>query len=130
MSEVTLPAPPSVNKAYRNASQAEIGRGARGRIKTAEYASWAIEAGYAINLARMRPQRSPISIRILIGKVNESRDIDNFAKLICDILKTHQIIEDDSMRHIHRLMIEKAFGSIPDGKVKVCVASLPTTTDW
>jgi Holliday junction resolvase RusA-like endonuclease len=125
MSEVILPAPPSVNKAYRNASQVEIGRGARGRIKTSDYTSWATEAGYAINLAKLKHVPSPVAIHIMIGRVNESRDIDNFAKLILDLLKKHGVITDDSMRHVHRLEIMKFFRGVPEGKVRVWLDTLP-----
>ena len=119
---VLLPAPPSVNKTFRNASAAELSRGSRGRLKTSTYKGWIKDAGMLLNAARLGRFIEPVAVNVRVGACNEARDLDNYGKAICDLLKLCGVIADDSLRCVHGVHIVRAFGEVLDGYVSVSVA--------
>lgn len=85
-----LPAPPSVNKMYRNVP-------GRGRVRSAEYVDWAAMAGW--KLRAQHPSTIAGNVIVVIGVEREARmmgaDIDNRIKALLDLLVEHGVIEDD-----------------------------------
>lgn len=88
--------PPSSNAAYAN----NKGKG-RGRIRTAEYRTWAVAMGYDLNAAMrsQKPITGPYSIEITIDRSRRHKlsDIMNREKVVSDILQEHGVIENDNL---------------------------------
>lgn len=82
--------PPSVNAMFTNIP-------GRGRIKTARYREWASAAGWDFN-GKGRIS-GPFIFRMVLSRENTRKgsDLDNRVKAPMDLLKTHGIIEDDSL---------------------------------
>lgn len=120
--EAILPAPPSVNETYRNATPADIAAGSRGRRKTAVYASWLRSAGFLLNSSRLGEHEGPVSVTIRVGKVNQARDLDNFCKATMDLLVKHQVIRSDNLTCVHGVQILRAFEGVPAGHVAVSLS--------
>lgn len=89
--------PPSLNAAYLNNKS---GRG-KGRIRSAEYRTWATAFGYDLNAAMrsQKPLKGPYTIEITIDRSRRHRlsDIMNREKVISDALQEHGIIENDNL---------------------------------
>ncbi len=88
--------PPSSNAAYAN----NKGKG-RGRVRTAEYRTWAIAMGYDLNAAMrsQKPITGPYTIEITIDRSRRHKlsDIMNREKVVSDLLQEHKIIENDNL---------------------------------
>lgn len=86
---VVVPAPPSVNRLWKNVPGV-------GRVRTKFYTDWQHEAGW-----RLRAQRPPhvpgrVMLLIAVERSWASADIDNRVKALIDLLVTHKVIDDDS----------------------------------
>ena len=119
---LSLPVCPSTNALFANA------RG-KGRIKTAEYKAWLKTAGLLVSFqtakSRIRSVPSPVSVNIRIGKVNQARDADNFAKACADLLVSCGVISGDNLMHLHSITAEKAFGAVKEGWLEISVSHIP-----
>lgn len=124
--QAILPAPPSVNEAYRNSSKSEIALGHRGRRKTDTYKSWIKAAGLMLNAARLGNFASPVSVLIRVGKCNQARDLDNFNKAVCDLLVHCGVIKSDNLTVVHSVSAVRSFGDVPAGMVAVSVDYIQT----
>ncbi len=120
--EAILPAPPSVNETYRNATAIEIARGSRGRRKTGVYTSWIKSAGIVLNAARLGTFNESVAVLIRVGKCNRARDLDNFGKGAMDLLVACGVIRTDNMTCVHGVHIVCADYTIPDGFVGISVS--------
>jgi Holliday junction resolvase RusA-like endonuclease len=109
----TCDAPPSANESYANK------RGG-GRITTGRYRDWQQLAWMQLKPAP-EPVESPVKIEIHIGKCNQARDLDNFAKPTIDLLKKIRWIKDDNLLHVTWVDVRKRFGIVPDGKIEIAV---------
>jgi Holliday junction resolvase RusA-like endonuclease len=95
----TLPVPPSANHLWE-------GTGRRCR-RSRRYEDWLLEC-----LCRMGPVKlffGPVEIRITIrgGKgFPESRDADNAIKAVADLLRHKQVLRDDTVRDVRRIVVE------------------------
>lgn len=91
MNSVTVPLPPSVNRAFRNVAK-------RGRVKTQVYNDWLTEAGWEVRRAYPTKVKGPCRVSFVFGKPDKrKRDLDNLLKASIDLLVRHQLIEDDSL---------------------------------
>lgn len=86
----TVHMPPSVNAMFRNVP-------GRGRVRTQRYRDWASAAGWDFN-GKGRIE-GPFSFRMIVSrkKARKGSDLDNRIKPVLDLMKTHEIIEDDSL---------------------------------
>ena len=97
--QIKLPFPVSVNAAYRSVN----GRS----ILSAKARDWKNEAGWALRLQRYERFTGPVEIELVLNPPDKrKRDLDNAFKLVLDLLKTHQIIVDDSSEYVRKLSAE------------------------
>jgi Holliday junction resolvase RusA-like endonuclease len=108
-------APPSANESYANK------RGG-GRTTTSKYRDWQQLAWVQLK-PTSEPVQSPVKIEIHIGKCNQARDLDNFAKPTIDLLKKIGWIKDDNLLHVTWVDVRKRFGIVPDGKIEIAVTT-------
>ena len=109
--ELTLPFPPSTNALFRNVP-------GKGRVRSAVYKAWAIEAGYVVN--RARPIKGPVAVSVRLAPPNKrKRDADNSLKPILDLLVKHGIIEADDWSVVRKVEAEW----IEAGSVPPCVVT-------
>lgn len=97
MTVIHLPFPPSVNEIYRNAPGV-------GRVKTAAYRGWALEAGLMLN----RQNISPFVGRcVVVIDLDDKRqgDADNRNKAVLDLLVERKILQGDSKKHVKRVSV-------------------------
>jgi len=93
---IALPFPTSANRMYR----AVAGRS----ILSTEYRRWKQQAGWALQAQRPAKIAGPVGISVdLRAPDKRKRDCDNSLKPILDLLKTHQVIEDDNNRIVRSL---------------------------
>ena len=107
-----LPIPPSTNNLFINIA-------GRGRVISGEYQRWRAAATDSLWQQKTKCFDVPVSITITVEDKGR-RDVDNFAKGICDFLVTHKIIEDDSRKYVRRLTIQ--FGDVKECQVDVVPA--------
>ena len=86
---LSVPAPPSVNKMFRNVP-------GKGRVKTGAYDAWQAEAGWRLRLQRPGRIAGPVMILVGVERGSLKADIDNTVKALFDLLVEHRVIEDDS----------------------------------
>lgn len=84
---LSVPAPPSVNAAYRNT--------ARGRALTQKSVDWKGHAGWVLRQQRPRHVAGEVAVIVNVERGSASADIDNKVKLLLDLLVAHNVIEDD-----------------------------------
>lgn len=85
--------PPSVNSLYRNVP-------GRGRVKTARYKDWLMEAGLIVMSQVKSNERieGPYGLSMRVYRPDKRRrDLSNLLKAIEDLLVTLGIVEDDSL---------------------------------
>lgn len=91
---IALPWPPSTNGLFANVP-------GRGRVPSAEYASWRKEAGWV--LKSQRPPKFGGAITITVELCSPHRqpfDPDNRLKAPIDLIKTYSVIVDDSSKYV------------------------------
>lgn len=86
-----LPRPPSLNGLFP-------GNGRRHR--SAEYETWIIEAGYALNLQKPPQMPGKVTILIEIEEPKGLADCANYEKATVDLLVSHKIIQGDDRRYV------------------------------
>lgn len=84
---LSIPAPPSVNNAFRNTK--------RGRALTQAAIDWKGFAGWSLRQQRPRNVAGEVAIVVNIERASAQADIDNKLKLLLDLLVEHRVIEDD-----------------------------------
>lgn len=108
---LTIPAPPSVNKLFKNL----MPRGGKpgGRAKTRDYKNWIAEATWLIR--EQLPDAVPGRVIVTISVERESllADIDNRCKAILDLLVASKVIDDD------RFVVGLAASWAPRGNARV-----------
>jgi Holliday junction resolvase RusA-like endonuclease len=108
---INLPTPPSVNRIWR------VGAGGRVYIDP-KYNAWRRFAGW--ELAAQRPGKLPhgqqLAVTIRLGRMKRTKDADNCAKAVLDLLEAHGVIRND--RDVAKLVIERD-GAISTGRVLV-----------
>lgn len=115
---IDLPAPPSVNRT-RRMDWSSV------KVVTA----WKNVANAYILAAKCR-QISPLKLtkvpkfelHILLSEHHTKIDLDNGLKVLIDFLRKIELIEDDSPKHLRRLVVE--WGAAPFG-CRVTVKALP-----
>ena len=85
---LTIPAPPSVNKLFKNLP-------GRGRAKTKDYKSWLAEAGWMVREQMVDAVPGRVVVTISVERDNLLADIDNRCKAVLDLLVECKVIEDD-----------------------------------
>jgi len=110
---LSLPAPPSVNAAYRNTQ--------RGRALTVKATDWKGHAGWVLRQQRPRRITGEVAIIVNVERASVSADIDNKVKLLLDLLVTHGVIDDD--KHV----VAVAASWIPKHSAMAHVAILPAS---
>jgi len=90
---LTLPWPPSVNKAWCNVP-------GKGRVKTKAYKSWEEAAGWSLRSQSLAKITSPVTIFYTFGKKSGRFDLSNFIKPIEDLLVSLKVISDDNSKVI------------------------------
>lgn len=110
---LNLPVPPSINEAFANRKG---GKG-RGRIKTAAYRRWLIEADKHLLMQKrgLTPMRGPLVIEIRLPATIRG-DVSNRIKIPEDFLVSRGLTGDD--RHNHKISIER------DESVSLCVVTI------
>lgn len=99
---ITLPLPPSQNKATRNLSDAErarlraAGRGVPPRVATKEMKQWRQDAGWMLQSRKDKGAfiSGPFRIRVFINQ-DARMDVDNCQKSLCDLIAKHRLTPDD-----------------------------------
>lgn len=90
--------PISVNKAYRNSTASE---GGKGRKKTKAYTTWFNAFGWDVRAAMVtqKPMKGPYTIEITIdrSKRHPLADVGNFEKVTQDALQECGVIENDKL---------------------------------
>jgi crossover junction endodeoxyribonuclease RusA len=91
---VTLSWPPSVNNLFLNVQ-------GRGRVPTKEYRDWRETAGWELQAQRPRKFAEPVEIVVeLKPPTRRAFDPDGKLKAPIDLLVTHQVIPDDSIKFV------------------------------
>lgn len=100
---INLPMPPSVNGAYANVPKI-------GRVKTAAYKAWLIEAGWKgkIQLSGRLgiPFLGPVSVSVELNRPRANADLDNRFKCLADLLTGIGVWKDD--RQVHEIRMRWA----------------------
>lgn len=91
---IALPWPCSTNNLFLNLP-------GRGRVPTKEYAAWRKTAGWELQAQRPMKFTGPVEIVVeLCPPTRRAFDPDGKLKAPIDLLVTHQIIPDDSIRYV------------------------------
>lgn len=91
---LTLSWPPSVNNLFLNVAK-------RGRVPTKEYTAWRKTAGWELKAQRPRKFKAPVEIVVELNPpTRRAFDLDNRNKALLDLLVTHEVIPDDSMKYV------------------------------
>lgn len=91
---VTLSWPPSVNNLFLNVQ-------GRGRVPTKEYAAWRKSAGWELQAQRPRKFLEPVELVVeLHPPTRRAFDPDGKLKAPIDLLVTHGVIPDDSIKYV------------------------------
>jgi Holliday junction resolvase RusA-like endonuclease len=91
---VALPWPPSVNNLFLNVQ-------GRGRVPTKEYTSWRNAAGWDLKAQRPRKFAEPVEIIVELNPpTRRAFDPDGKLKAPIDLLVTHEVIPDDSIKYV------------------------------
>jgi Holliday junction resolvase RusA-like endonuclease len=99
MFSVEISMPPSLNNAYRNIP-------GKGRVKSAEYASWMNDAVTMFTVLVPASKRVPGPVSVSIVMPQKMRgDIDNRVKPILDALVKSGRVDDD--RNVTELYVKK-----------------------
>lgn len=94
---VQLPYPPSAN---------HLRIPARGRLITSpQYREWQSQAIWMIRQGMTRVARYPVTVHICLQTKNKRRDIDNSVKPILDALVKSEIVRDDNLACVNRLVV-------------------------
>lgn len=115
--EFIVPFPPSVNRIWRHA---------KGRTyRNPRYMQWierAVEASSGVQGGE--PYDGPVSVELrLYGPSRRSYDLDNRAKVLCDLLERIGVIANDDQ--VARLVMLKGEVVKPAGGCVVLVEALP-----
>jgi len=99
---IELPFGPSVNNMF-----ATVGKR---RIRSVEYKSWALEAGYRLNAQRPPLMAGKVSLLIELKDPETARRMDctNRIKAVEDILVSHRIIQGDDQRFVREVTVRWA----------------------
>jgi Holliday junction resolvase RusA-like endonuclease len=89
ITQLVVPAPPSVNAMFRNVP-------GKGRVRTKLYDDWRGHAGWRLKLQNPEPVRGDVVILVGVERANGAADVDNRIKALFDLLVEHGVIEDDS----------------------------------
>lgn len=108
---LSLPAPPSVNSAFRNTS--------RGRALTQKAVDWKGHAGWVLRQQRPRHVSGEVAVIVNVERNSMNADIDNKVKLLLDLIVSHGVIEDD------RNVVAIAASWIPKHSAMAHLAILP-----
>lgn len=84
----TIPAPPSTNNLFLNKT-------GKGRIPTAQYTDWKMQAATAIRSQHVRNVAGRVIVLIGVERHSSQADIDNRTKAALDALVKAEIIDDD-----------------------------------
>ena len=91
---ICLPWPVSTNNLFLNVP-------GRGRVPTKEYKAWRETAGWELQAQRPRKFREPVEITVeLCPPTRRAFDPDGKLKAPIDLLVTHEIIPDDSIKYV------------------------------
>lgn len=105
---IDLPAPPSVNRTRKlDFSSLRISNA----WKNVANAYVLAAKGRAVNPLRLT-KISRFELRVVMGP-DVKTDLDNGLKILIDYLRKIEVIEDDSPKHMRRLVVE--FGDAPHG---------------
>ncbi|HEY1980726.1 MAG TPA: hypothetical protein VGH13_11615 [Xanthobacteraceae bacterium] len=116
-----LPAPPSVNRTRRVDWSAVRKVKAWHNVANAYVLAAKGRANSPLKLAKV--QR--FELRVVLSETLSRIDLDNGLKALIDYLRKIELIEDDSPKHMRRLVVE--FGMAPFG-CRVTVVPLPPLT--
>lgn len=108
----TVPTPPSVNALFT----ARTIRGRSGRGITGRYKAWRDEAGYQLNLQRLKPLHGAVVVEIVFPDRGNG-DIDNLAKAILDLAVKHEVIDGDSRKTVRTLLL--SWGAVEQATVTI-----------
>lgn len=91
---LTLSWPPSTNNLFLNVN-------GRGRVPTSEYKAWQRTAGWELQAQRPRKFTVPVEVVVeLHPPTRRAFDADGKLKAPIDLLVTHQVIADDSIKYV------------------------------
>lgn len=93
--KLSLPMPPSVNHLFANVAR-------KGRVATAKYTAWRIEAGLRLNLQRPPRIDGPVALEYCFG-TDTRADLGNLEKATTDLLVSSNIIDGDSKKTVKRI---------------------------
>jgi Holliday junction resolvase RusA-like endonuclease len=114
--KINLPTPPSVNRIWR------VGAGGRVYIDP-KYNAWKRSAGW--ELAAQRPGKLPhgqqVAVTIRLGRMKRTKDADNCAKALLDLLEAQGVICND--RDVAKLVIERD-DTIATGRVLIVARTI------
>jgi Holliday junction resolvase RusA-like endonuclease len=96
---IALPMPPSTNNLFFN-----IGKG---RVRSAQYKAWALEAGYRLNAQRPPLMAGKVAILIEVAEPKTARrqDVANREKAVTDLLVSHRVIQGDDQRFVRSVTV-------------------------
>ena len=87
---IQLPLPPSTNNLFATVS--------RKRVKSQAYTRWLSAAGWELKAQNPEPIKGRFHFTMVVYPPDKRRrDLDNLLKAPLDLLKTHGVIEDDSL---------------------------------
>lgn len=109
---LNLPVPPSTNNLFINIA-------GKGRVPSGGYKRWREAAAETLWQQKIKHFDVPVALTITVEDKGR-RDVDNFAKAICDFLVRHEIIQDDSRKYVRRMTVQ--FGDVKGCVVEVSPA--------
>lgn len=86
--------PPSANNLFMNVPN-------RGRVRTKEYDRWRGVAGWELKAQRPAKFTTPVEVVVELNPPSKRAfDLDNRNKALLDLLVTHGVIPDDSIKYV------------------------------
>ena len=119
--ELILTAPPSAN----TMRSAFVVNGHVKQVKSPAYTKWLKLAGQELLEEQAKSRFStrmpppPYEISIYVGECNQQKDLDNHIKPVLDFLTKQGLIEDDSVKFVHSVLVQKSPFASEKGKVRI-----------
>ena len=89
--------PPSANRLWQ--------RTRNGMTKSREYRAWLISAGWEVKAQQVKAVGGAVTLTMSVP-ANGRRDLDNFIKLVCDLLVSLKLIDGDRFKTVKRITME------------------------
>lgn len=131
---VRLPLPTSANDLHKPViRRTKTGKQYAAMVKTAAYEAWIKAAGQLLGIDSLDPVRGRVAVSIVLVPNTTKRDADNCIKATLDLLCTHGLLDDDTVKTVIRIQVDvwpdNAGLPIKPGEMQVRVRGLPDAAE-